>query len=70
MGVRDREQFQGGSGQPFVACPGLALGASTIAAGVEEEELACTVIALFPACAESGGSACADVAESLALLGR
>ena len=29
-----------------------------------------TVIALFPACAQGGGTACADVAECLALLGR
>lgn len=70
MRVRDWEQFPGGPGQPLVARPGLALRAGAIAAGVEDEELVRAVVALFPASAESGGSACADVAEGLALLGR
>ena len=44
--------------------------ASAIAAGVERKVLMGTVVALFEARAEGGGSACADVQERLALMGR
>jgi hypothetical protein len=41
-----------------------------MAAGIENEVLVGTVITLLEACAQSGGSACADVPERLALVGR
>jgi hypothetical protein len=48
----------------------LALGAGAVAAGVKYQFLMRTVVTLFDACAQGGGSACADVTECLALLGR
>src|ERR1017187_2536735 len=45
-------------------------GAGAVAARVKEKDLVRAVIVLFPACAQDGGTACADVAERLALLGR
>src|SRR5215471_10239355 len=70
MRVGDRQEFVGRGGQPFFPSPGLALGTSAIAAGLENEVLVGTVITLLEACAQSGGSACADVSEGLALVGR
>jgi hypothetical protein len=60
----------GRGGEPFFPSPGLALGTSAITAGQENNVLVGTVITLLEACAQSGGSACADVPERLALVGR
>src|SRR5215831_16202026 len=70
MGVGNRQEFVGRGGEPFFPSRGLALGTSAIAAGLENEVLVGTVITLLEACAQSGGSACADVSERLALMGR
>ena len=48
----------------------MALGTSAIAAGLENQVLVGTMITLLEACAQSGGLACADVPERLALVGR
>jgi hypothetical protein len=70
MGVGNRQEFLGRGCQPFLPSPGLALGASAIAAGLEHQIVVETVITLLEACSQSGGSACADVPERLALVGR
>ena len=70
MRIGRRQEFLGRSCQPFLPSPGLALGAGAIAARLKNEVLVGTVITLLEACAQSGGSACADVPERLALVGR
>ena len=56
------------SNQPFVAGAGLTLGAAARAAGVVRNGLMGAGIALLQVASESGGAACADVAERPPLL--
>ena len=68
--VGNRQQFLGCFCKPFFASRGLALGTSAMAAGLEREVLVGTMVTLLEAGAQSGGLACADVPERLALVGR
>jgi hypothetical protein len=56
--VGNRQEFLGRGCQPFLPSPGLAVGASAMAAGLEHQILVGTVITLLEACSQSGGSAC------------
>lgn len=56
------------SNQPFIAGAGLTLGAVARAAGVVRNGLMGAGIALLEVASESGGAACADVAERPPLL--
>jgi hypothetical protein len=65
--VGNRQQFLSRSFQPPIPSSGLTLRAMAIAAGKKLDVVVRTVITLFEARAESGGTTGADVSENFAL---